>query len=138
VLRRARAHTPPRPQTPLDDEKYISLASYRKNGSLVETPVWVAPVDGKLYVFTLKETFKVKRIENNPKVRVAKCDARGKISGEWFEGTCVIVADPALVARAYASFRNKYGIIMRIGNVLSTLSGRMKRRVILEITVLGH
>ncbi len=126
------------PDTPLDDEKFISLASYRKNGSLVETPVWVAPLDGKLYVFTLKETYKVKRIENNPKVRVAKCDARGKILGEWFDGTCVVVTDPARVASVYASFRNKYGIIMRIGDVLSTLSGRMKRRVILEITVLGR
>jgi len=121
--------------TPLDDAPYISLASYRKDGSPVPTPVWVAPLDGKLVVFTLRETHKVKRIQQNPDVRVAKCDVRGKLLGEWHDGTCQIVDDPAHEKRAYAALRKKYGLTMRVGDVLSTLTGRMKRRVILEIAL---
>ena len=34
--------------TPLDDAKYISLRSYRRDGAPVDTPVWQAPLDGKL------------------------------------------------------------------------------------------
>lgn len=122
--------------TPLDDDSYISLASYRKDGSLAETPVWAAPLDGKLVVFTLKETYKVKRVRNNPAVRVAKCDARGKVLGPWHAGTCKIVGDREHERRAYAALRKKYGLLMRVGDALSALTGRMKRRVVLEITLL--
>ena len=62
--------------TPLDDTQYVSLRSYRKNGSTADTPVWVAPLDGKLMIFTLDDSYKVKRIERNPAVQLARCDAR--------------------------------------------------------------
>ena len=29
---------------------YVSFTSYRKDGSAVATPVWIAPADGKLYL----------------------------------------------------------------------------------------
>jgi uncharacterized protein len=121
--------------TPLDHDSYISLASYRKNGTLVETPVWAAPLDGKLVVFTLRETYKVKRVQNNPAVRVAKCDVKGKVLGEWHEGTCRLVTDAEQEKRAYAALRKKYGLMMRLGDIASTLTGRMKRRVVLEIAL---
>ncbi|HEX7669905.1 MAG TPA: PPOX class F420-dependent oxidoreductase [Polyangiaceae bacterium] len=121
--------------TPFDRASYISLATYRKDGSIVPTPVWVAPLDGKLVVFTLRETFKVKRVEKNPAVRVAECDVRGNVKGEWRDGTCRIVTDVDFEKRAYAALRKKYGLMMRLGDVMSTLTGRMKRRVVLEITV---
>jgi PPOX class probable F420-dependent enzyme len=121
--------------TPFDQASYISLATYRKDGSIVPTPVWVAPLDGKLVVFTLRETFKVKRVEKNPVVRVAACDVRGNVKGEWREGTCLVVTDPELEKRAYAALRKKYGLMMRLGDVMSTLTRRIKRRVVLEITL---
>jgi PPOX class probable F420-dependent enzyme len=121
--------------TPFDRAPYISLATHRKDGSLVPTAVWVAPLDGKLVVFTLRETFKVKRLQSNPAVRVAPCDVRGKVLGEWRDGTCRIVDDAELAKRAYASLRKKYGLMMRLGDVMSTLTGRIKRRVVLEITL---
>jgi uncharacterized protein len=121
--------------TPLDTASYISFGSFKKDGSVVQTPVWVAPLEGKLVIFTLKETYKVKRVARNPKVRVAKCDVRGNILGPWFDGTCAIVEDAAHEKRAYASFREKYGLMMRLGDVMSTLTGRIKRRVVLEITL---
>src|SRR5262249_168364 len=105
------------------------------NGAIVQTPVWVAPLDGRLVVFTLRESYKVKRVQNNPAVRLAKCDGRGKILGEWHEGTCRIVTEPALEKRAYTALREKYGLLMRMGDVLSSMTGRIKRRVILEITL---
>ncbi len=121
--------------TPLDNVPYISLGSYKKDGSIVQTPVWVAPLDGKLIVFTLRESYKVKRVQRNPKVRVAKCDVRGNVLGDWFEGTCRVVDDAAHEKRAYAALREKYGLMMRLGDVMSTLTGRIKRRVVLEITL---
>jgi PPOX class probable F420-dependent enzyme len=121
--------------TPLDDAKYINLRSYKRDGGAVDTPVWVATLDGKLVFFTLRETFKVKRIRRNPRVQVARCDVRGNLLGPWLDGQCVEVDDPERQARAYAVLRQKYGLVMRAGDVLSRLSGRMERRVLFEVTL---
>ena len=45
--------------------KYISLATFRKNGEAVYTPLWFAEQDGKLYVMTRDDSWKYKRIRNN-------------------------------------------------------------------------
>jgi len=122
--------------TPLDDARYISLRSFRRDGSAVDTPVWCAPLDGGLVVFTLRETYKVKRVQRNPSVQVARCDARGGLRGEWLDATCRVLGDePELEARAYAALTAKYGWQMRVGDFFSRLSGRMPRRVILVITL---
>jgi PPOX class probable F420-dependent enzyme len=121
--------------TPFDDYQYISLATFKKDGTPVPTPVWCAPLDGNIVVFTLRETYKVKRLRNDPRVRVARCDVRGKLLGEWIDGRAVLVDDPDREARTYDSLKRKYGVMMRLGNVLSTLTGRMKRRVVIEVTL---
>lgn len=122
--------------TQLDRDPYINLRSYKRDGGAVDTPVWTAPLDGKLYVFTLRESFKVKRIGRNPKVQVAKCDVRGKLLGPWLDGECrEVSAGSDVEKRAYAAFIDKYGLMMRVGNLMSTLAGRMKRRVMLEIAL---
>jgi PPOX class probable F420-dependent enzyme len=121
--------------TPLDQADYISLRSYKRDGSAVDTPVWFAPLDDKLVIFTLRETYKVKRVQRNPKVQVARCDVRGKLQGPWHEATCRAVDEPERERRAYASLTEKYGWKMRIGDVMSALSGRKRRRVVLEIAL---
>jgi len=119
----------------LDRERYLSLATFRRNGRAVETPVWFAARDGKLYVFTDGTSGKVKRLRANPRIRVAPCDARGKLKGEWGEGTCRCVDEPATVQAAYRVLRAKYGMQMRILDFFSRLSGRISRRAILELEV---
>ena len=68
-------------------QKYISLASFRKNGDPVHTPVWFGEKDDKLYVMTRSDSGKYKRIRNNPRVGVAPCTMRGKITGPEFAAT---------------------------------------------------
>ena len=121
--------------TPFDKTAYISLRSFKRDGSPVDTPVWSAPLDGKLVLFTLRESFKVKRIARNPRVQVAACTINGKLLGPWHDASCHAVEDQAHESRAYAALTRKYGMMMRIGNVLSTLSGRIKRRLVMEIAL---
>jgi PPOX class probable F420-dependent enzyme len=125
--------------TVFDRVPYVSLRSYRRDGGPVDTPVWCAPLDGKLVVFTLRETHKVKRIARDPRVQLARCDVRGKLLGDWSSGSCrQLEVGSELERRAYRAFVDKYGLTMRIGNVLSALSGRMRRRVVLEIALDGE
>ncbi len=123
--------------TELDDAQYVSLVSYRRDGSGVATPVWAAPLDGKLVVFTLRDSFKVKRIRRNPRVRVARCGVFGKVEGPWHDGICTVVTDPAREARAYAALDAKYGWQMRLGTLLRRLFGGLEKRVVLEIALAG-
>ncbi len=117
----------------LRDQPYLSLATFRSSGKAVETAVWFAAADGKLYVFTAGDSGKVKRLRNSPRSRVAPCDVRGRVHGDWFDAETHIVEDVARVEAAYAALRAKYGLQMRITDLLSRLTGRYTKRAILEI-----
>ena len=74
--------------------KYLNLETFRKNGVSVRTPVWFAadPSDaGKLYVYTIGNTGKVKRIRNNSRVQVAPCEMRGGLLSDWVEARAQIL-----------------------------------------------
>ncbi len=55
------------------DEEYISLETFKRNGTGVKTPVWCAPLDDEIVIFTEAEAFKVKRLRRNDHVCVAPC-----------------------------------------------------------------
>jgi len=80
----------------LQGRKYLNIETFRKNGQGVRTPVWFAgePEDGapeELYVYSTSDSGKAKRIRNNGRVRVAPCEVRGKLLGEWIEARTEIV-----------------------------------------------
>ena len=77
---------------PFDNQKYLSLETFRRNGVGVPTPVWFASDAGTstLYVYTTADAGKAKRIRANGTVRIAPCDARGKISGAWIDARATI------------------------------------------------
>jgi PPOX class probable F420-dependent enzyme len=88
-------------------QRYISLATFRKNGVPVYTPIWFAEDDNKLYFMTYSKLGKCKRIRNNPQVKIAPCTMRGKITGPEFPAT-VRVMRPEEFARARQAIKQKY------------------------------
>jgi PPOX class probable F420-dependent enzyme len=119
----------------LDRESYLSLATKRRNGRWVETPVWFAADRGRLYVFTEAKAGKVKRLRNFPEIHVAPCNMRGKVHGTRVQGKGCVVADPATVKTAYAALHHKYGLQMWLADFFSRLTGRIAGRAILELEV---
>jgi PPOX class probable F420-dependent enzyme len=124
-----------RTSLPLADEPYINLETFKRDGTGVKTPVWAAPLDGKIVVFSAGSAYKVKRLRRNPRARVAGCDMRGKVHGDWVEGTGRILDDQAQVARAHAALRKKYGWKMAIGDFFARLTGRIDKRAYLELAI---
>jgi len=124
-----------RPVKTLAAESYISLATFRRNGVAVDTPVWFAILDGKLYVVTDGTSAKVKRIRATRRVRVAPCNARGRVRGEYVEGQGRVVGDRKLIERAHAALQQKYGWQMWLLDASSTLFGRIGRRAYLEVSL---
>jgi uncharacterized protein len=119
----------------LDRHRYMSLATFRKNGAEVKTPVWFAAADGKLYVFTAGDSGKVKRLRSSPRVRIAPSDARGRARGVWWDATARIVAERASIERARVALRTKYGWQMWLTDLFSRLAGRLQHRAWIEIEV---
>jgi len=95
--------------------KYLNLETFKKSGEGVKTPVWFAAdpsanLDSngaKLYVYTIGVSGKVKRIRNNPRVRIAPCDMRGRVFGEWVEARVEIVTGEE-AARGMRLLNRKY------------------------------
>ncbi len=115
---------------------YVSLVTYRKSGVEVKTPVWIAPFAGKHYVFSEAKAGKIKRLRNNSKVKIALCDVRGNLlKDEWLAGTAIIIPDGTPLNDIYRSFIKKYGWQMRIANFFSTLTGRIHKRAMIEISL---
>lgn len=116
----------------LRDARFMSLKTFRKNGDAVSTPVWFAQQEDKLYVMTLVDAGKVKRIRNNSTVEVAPCDMRGNLD----EGARYIVGvarllpagDEANTANQYLN--EKYGVMKRFFDLMQ----RSKQRVYIEIS----
>ncbi len=75
----------------LQPQKYISLETYKKNNQPVRTPVWFVINNDLIYVITREDTGKVKRLKNNPQVKLAPCTFRGKPIGEWLAGNATNV-----------------------------------------------
>ena len=77
----------------------ISLETFKKNGDGVKTPVWfaadpasdIAGEGALLYMYTIGNTGKVKRIRNNGHVKIAPCTMKGVPLGEFVDAKAEIV-----------------------------------------------
>ena len=116
----------------LQGHKYCLLVTYRRSGEAVPTPVWFGLHDQKLYVRSERAVAKVKRIRNDPRVRVAPCTVRGKPLGPPVEGRARVLDQPGDEQEAEAALNANYGLGRKIyEGAGSALGGET---VYLEIT----
>jgi len=120
--------------------KYLSLTSFRRDGSEVATPVWFVRDNGRLLVVTDAASYKVKRIRRNPEVTIAPCSARGRLLAEPQPAHAEVLPDSEL-PRAEALLTGKYrvdtAIFKPIRAVQSALhiGPRRTKPVVLAITL---
>jgi PPOX class probable F420-dependent enzyme len=106
---------------------YISLETFKKNGQGVKTPVWFVLHENAFYAYTEADSWKVTRIRNNPRVRVAACNVRGVVKGAWLDGTASFVEGAERLAVDKLLDRKYF--LKRIFNVLTRIN-RHKRAMI--------
>ena len=117
---------------PFARQKYLSLETLRRNGQAVATPVWFAESAGVLYVYSLAESGKIKRIRNNPQVRVAPCDMRGNLKGGWLAGAASLLENDE-ARRAGDLLNRKYGWQKRILNLFAHFRPRPRAYVAIRL-----
>ena len=132
---------------PIDlNTPYVSLATFRKSGKPVATPVWIAPaIDGDAatetgYVFSAGNAGKVQRLRNNTQIRVAACDVRGKLlspapSEQWPTGHAKLLSSSGEIQSALVALRAKYGWQMWLADVGAKLMGKYNKRAYIQVTL---
>lgn len=97
----------PRPEAPKIPGKFLSITSFRHNGSGVATPVWFVTEGGRFLVMTDARSGKVRRIRRDPFVRIAACSARGRPNTEPIPAYAEVLP-PSETERVKRLFARRY------------------------------
>lgn len=89
--------------------QFISLTTFRKDGTPVPTTVWFAREGDDVIVGTASEAGKVKRIRNNPEVTMERSNYRGHTKGGTIYAGAAVILDGDDAAPAHEILKRKYG-----------------------------
>ncbi|MFJ9520051.1 PPOX class F420-dependent oxidoreductase [Kitasatospora sp. NPDC101801] len=101
---------------------YLLVTTYKKDGTPVPTPVWVVRDGNALGIWTVTDSWKVKRIRNRADVLVGPCDLRGNPTGESVPATAELL-DAERTAAYRTLLRRKYGLL----GVVTLLGSKLRR-----------
>jgi len=113
----------------LDRARYISLTTFKRDGSPVSSPVWITGTAGT-YVFTTGEkAWKARRLSRNSAVLVQVCDMRGHVKPDAarYVGTGEVATAPDAVAAAEHALSEKYGWQFKATKVVDAMKARLGR-----------
>jgi PPOX class probable F420-dependent enzyme len=119
----------------LSKARYVNLETFRKNGTGVQTPVWAARDGDRLVIFTNGDSYKVKRLRRNSKIRIAACGVRGGLKGPWHDGTARLLNDEAEKQSATRALHAKYGWQMTLSDWGARLRGSKKNWAFISVGV---
>ena len=119
-----------------ENQAYMNLETYRKNGEGVKTPVWFVEHNDTIYVRTGEDSWKVKRLSNNPQVGIVPSTNSGSPLGDWVPAKAILVKDNALAQEVNALFKQKYGLQKRFFDLMGRIRGY--RLATLAISISGN
>ncbi|WTW98762.1 PPOX class F420-dependent oxidoreductase [Streptomycetaceae bacterium NBC_01309] len=117
--------------------KYLLLTTYRKDGSPVPTPVWVARDNGTLVVWTPGTTAKVRRLRRDPRVELAECTFKGAPLGPGIAGTGRVLDEVEEGDKVRALIKKKYGVTGWLTVQASVLRRGRTGTLGIELTLTG-
>jgi PPOX class probable F420-dependent enzyme len=108
--------------------RYLSVTSFKRDGTGVATPLWFVSDGRRLLALTDLDSAKVRRIRRNPRVLVASCRADGKVRGEPLAAHVdVLTATPEL-ERVQKLLIKRYKLSYRVVMLAYRLGRRLRGR----------
>lgn len=108
--------------------RYLSVTSFKRDGTGVATPVWFVSDDSRLFAFTDLHSAKIRRIRREPRVLVASCRPDGKLRREPVEATAEVLTADADLERVrrllLARYKLSYRVVMLFYRVGRRLRGK--------------
>jgi hypothetical protein len=119
----------------IDQDRNVSLTTFRRDGRSVATTLWFVVDRGELLVLTAPDSGKVKRIRNNGRVVIAPCDSAGRIApgAPSAEGTAQILDEPE-TARVHKLMARRY-VAVRLANWWDRLRFRSRPWIGISVTL---
>jgi uncharacterized protein len=115
-------------------KKYLNLETFRKNGASMKTPVWFTQDSGILYVQTVANSGKVKRIRNNGRVNITPCKVDGTPIGTWLPANAIEIVDEEIAKKVNCQLEKKYGLVKKLFSIGAAHQDR--QATILEIKLI--
>jgi PPOX class probable F420-dependent enzyme len=125
----------------LDGAKYISLTTFKRDGTRVSAPVWITGSAGSYAFITGDRTGKVKRLRNNPSVEITVSDMRGRTApgATVHAGTGELVSDAQELSAVRRALVQKYGFMVGLVTVVEKVRALLGHsdgdRVAIRLTV---
>ena len=124
--------------TDLDAARYVSLTTFKKDGSPKATPVWITGTGGSYLFTTGDKAWKTRRLNRNAAVAVQVCDMRGRVKPNTVihRGTGEVQTTPESVAVAERALAAKYGWQFKTAQVVDWLKLKLGRSVKQEVVAI--
>ena len=106
------------------DQKYLSLETYKRDNTPVQTPVWFVIDNDQLYITTKETTGKVKRLRNNQNARIAVCSMKGDIKSNWVDVGLEKILEESNVEKIVKLRKKKYGFSARLVSMFTSQKGK--------------
>ena len=83
--------------------RFLSVTSFKRDGTGVATPVWFDSDGERLFALTDLHSAKVRRMRREPRVLVASCRADGKLRGKPFPAYAEVLTTTPELERPFSS-----------------------------------
>jgi uncharacterized protein len=116
-----------------ENQQYLNIETFRKNGQGVKTPVWFVQEENTLLVWTFAGSGKVKRIRRDGLVRITPSTGGGSPLGEWVNARASADDSAETVQYAEELLLKKYGMVFILFRGLAKLRGAKNAVLRIEI-----
>ena len=106
--------------------RYLSVTSFKRDGTGVATPVWFVSDGSRLFALTDLHSAKVRRIRRNPGVLVASCRANGKLRSEPVPARVEVLTATADLERVQKLLMERYKMSYRLVMLIYRLGRRLR------------
>jgi PPOX class probable F420-dependent enzyme len=106
--------------------RYLSITSFKRDGTGVATPVWAVCDGRRLFAFTELHSAKIRRIRRNPHVLVASCWVNGKLRREPVAASAEVLTGTADLERLRKLLLARYKISYRVVMLFYRLGRRLR------------
>jgi PPOX class probable F420-dependent enzyme len=108
--------------------RYLSVTSFKRDGTGVATPVWFVSDGTRLLALTDLHSAKVRRIRHNPRVLVASCRADGKVRSEPVPARAEVLTATSDLERVQKLLTERYRVSYRAVMAFYRLGRRLRGR----------
>jgi uncharacterized protein len=118
-----------RPPADLDSlfpGRYLSVTSFKRDGTGVATPVWFVSDGRRLFALTDLHSAKVRRLRREPRALVASCRPDGKLRNDPVPARVEVLTATPDLERVQELLRERYKVSYRLVMLVYRLGRRLR------------